>query len=377
MSSAASSNAPVADRLRQWDWEAIRLSLYSKTAVDVERALAKPLLDQGDIQALLSPAAADYLEPMAQRAYALTRQRFGQAIQMYIPLYLSNLCSNECSYCGFSVNQPIRRLALSAEQIVREGAAIRSRGYQHLLLVSGEAETKVGAAYFRRALQLLRPQFAQLSLEVQPLTTAEYQMLVEEGLHAVLVYQETYQRAVYARHHLRGKKQDFDWRLETPDRLGQAGVSKIGVGALLGLADWRTDSWFTLQHVRLLEQTYWRSRYSISFPRLRPCSSNREQFSGMSERELVQLICACRIASPQAELSLSTRESAAFRDQVLPLGITSMSAESSTQPGGYAEQDARLEQFRIDDARSTAQVAAAIRARGFQPVWKDWDPAFR
>ncbi|MGL4626700.1 MAG: 2-iminoacetate synthase ThiH, partial [Plesiomonas shigelloides] len=172
MSSAASSNAPVADRLRQWDWEAIRLSLYSKTAVDVERALAKPQLDQGDIQALLSPAAADYLEPMAQRAYALTRQRFGQAIQMYIPLYLSNLCSNECSYCGFSVNQPIRRLALSAEQIVREGAAIRSRGYQHLLLVSGEAETKVGAAYFRQALQLLRPQFAQLSLEVQPLTTA-------------------------------------------------------------------------------------------------------------------------------------------------------------------------------------------------------------
>ncbi|HAD44120.1 MAG TPA: 2-iminoacetate synthase ThiH, partial [Plesiomonas shigelloides] len=304
-------------------------------------------------------------------------QRFGQAIQMYIPLYLSNLCSNECSYCGFSVNQPIRRLALSAEQIVREGAAIRSRGYQHLLLVSGEAESKVGAAYFRQALQLLRPQFAQLSLEVQPLTTAEYQMLVEEGLHAVLVYQETYQRAVYARHHLRGKKQDFDWRLETPDRLGRAGVSKIGVGALLGLADWRTDSWFTLQHVRLLEQTYWRSRYSISFPRLRPCSSNREQFSGMSERELVQLICACRIASPQAELSLSTRESAAFRDQVLPLGITSMSAESSTQPGGYAEQDARLEQFRIDDARSTAQVAAAIRARGFQPVWKDWESAFR
>ncbi|QWK97094.1 2-iminoacetate synthase ThiH [Plesiomonas shigelloides] len=377
MSSVASSNAPVADRLRQWDWEAIRLSLYSKTAVDVERALAKPQLDQGDIQALLSPAAADYLEPMAQRAYALTRQRFGQAIQMYIPLYLSNLCSNECSYCGFSVNQPIRRLALSAEQIVREGAAIRSRGYQHLLLVSGEAETKVGAAYFRQALQLLRPQFAQLSLEVQPLTTAEYQMLVEEGLHAVLVYQETYKRAVYARHHLRGKKQDFDWRLETPDRLGQAGVSKIGVGALLGLADWRTDSWFTLQHVRLLEQTYWRSRYSISFPRLRPCSSNREQFSGMSERELVQLICACRIACPQAELSLSTRESAAFRDQVLPLGITSMSAESSTQPGGYAEQDARLEQFRIDDTRSTAQVAAAIRARGFQPVWKDWEPAFR
>ncbi|MGL5148299.1 MAG: 2-iminoacetate synthase ThiH [Plesiomonas shigelloides] len=377
MSSAASSNAPVADRLRQWDWEAIRLSLYSKTAADVERALAKPQLDQGDIQALLSPAAADYLEPMAQRAYALTRQRFGQAIQMYIPLYLSNLCSNECSYCGFSVNQPIRRLALSAEQIVREGAAIRSRGYQHLLLVSGEAETKVGAAYFRQALQLLRPQFAQLSLEVQPLTTAEYQMLVDEGLHAVLVYQETYRRAVYARHHLRGKKQDFDWRLETPDRLGQAGVSKIGVGALLGLADWRTDSWFTLQHVRLLEQTYWRSRYSISFPRLRPCSSNREQFSGMSERELVQLICACRIASPQAELSLSTRESAAFRDQVLPLGITSMSAESSTQPGGYAEQDARLEQFRIDDARSTAQVAAAIRARGFQPVWKDWESAFR
>ncbi|WP_435132327.1 2-iminoacetate synthase ThiH [Plesiomonas shigelloides] len=377
MSSAASSNAPVADRLRQWDWEAIRLSLYSKTAADVERALAKLQLDQGDIQALLSPAAADYLEPMAQRAYALTRQRFGQAIQMYIPLYLSNLCSNECSYCGFSVNQPIRRLALSAEQIVREGAAIRSRGYQHLLLVSGEAETKVGAAYFRQALQLLRPQFAQLSLEVQPLTMAEYQMLVEEGLHAVLVYQETYQRAVYARHHLHGKKQNFDWRLETPDRLGRAGVSKIGVGALLGLADWRTDSWFTLQHVRLLEQTYWRSRYSISFPRLRPCSSNREQFSGMSERELVQLICACRIASPQAELSLSTRESAVFRDQVLPLGITSMSAESSTQPGGYAEQDARLEQFRIDDARSTAQVAAAIRARGFQPVWKDWEPAFR
>ncbi len=371
MRESFTSLTPVADRLRALSWDDIRLRLYSKTAADVERALTRSQLDLDDFQALISPAAAPYLERMAQRAQQKTVQRFGRAVQLYIPLYLSNLCANECSYCGFSMNLPIRRMALNPAQIAREGQAIRSRGYQHLLLVSGEAETKVGMPYFVQALDLLRPHFAHLSMEVQPLDEAQYRELAEHGLDAVLVYQETYHPVSYALHHLRGKKKDFHWRLETPDRLGRAGINKIGFGALFGLSDWRTDAFFVAQHLTLLEQVYWRSRYSISFPRLRPCAGKGAQQSGMSERELVQLICAYRLFNDQVELSLSTRESARFRDQVFPLGITAMSAESSTQPGGYAEQDARLEQFSIDDNRTTAEVAAAILARGYQPVWKD------
>ncbi|EKY3090929.1 2-iminoacetate synthase ThiH [Cronobacter dublinensis] len=362
------------DRWRTLDWDDIRLRIHSKTGRDVARALAASHPDREDMMALLSPAALEYLEPLAQRAQQLTRQRFGNTVSFYLPLYLSNLCSNECTYCGFSMSNRIKRKTLNDEEIARECAAIKAMGFEHLLLVTGEHQNKVGMDYFRHHLPAIRRQFASLQMEVQPLSQADYAELKTLGLDGVLVYQETYHEAVYAKHHLRGHKQDFFWRLETPDRLGQAGIDRIGLGALTGLSDcWRTDNYLVAEHLLWLQQRYWQSRYSVSFPRLRPCAGGIQPASVMDERQLVQLICAFRLLAPEVELSLSTRESPHFRDNVVPIAINTVSAFSRTQPGGYADGHAELEQFTPHDERRPEEVAASLAQRGLQPVWKDWD----
>lgn len=362
------------DRWRQLNWDDIRLRINAKTNADVERALAARQLSRDDMMALLSPAAAGYLEPLAQRAQRLTRQRFGNTVSFYVPLYLSNLCANDCTYCGFSMSNRIKRKTLDEAEILRECEAIRSMGFEHLLLVTGEHQSKVGMDYFRQHLPAIRQRFASLQMEVQPLTQDEYAELKSLGLDGVMVYQETYHEAVYARHHLKGKKQDFFWRLETPDRLGRAGIDKIGLGALIGLSDsWRVDCFILAEHLLWLQQRYWQTRYSISFPRLRPCAGGIAPASLMDERQLVQAICAFRLLSPEVELSLSTRESPQFRDRTIPLAINNVSAFSKTQPGGYADNHPELEQFAPHDERRPEEVARALERQGLQPVWKDWD----
>ncbi|WP_312585935.1 2-iminoacetate synthase ThiH [Atlantibacter sp.] len=362
------------DRWRELDWDDIRLRINSKTPDDVERALHCARPGREEMMALLSPAAEALLEPLAQQAQRLTRQRFGHTVSFYVPLYLSNLCANDCTYCGFSMSNRIKRKTLDAGEIARECAAIKALGFDHLLLVTGEHQTKVGMDYFRTHFPAIRRQFASLQMEVQPLAEHEYAELKTLGLDGVMVYQETYHEAVYARHHLRGNKQDFFWRLETPDRLGRAGIDRIGLGALIGLSDsWRVDCYMVAEHLLWLQQHYWKSRYSVSFPRLRPCTGGVEPASIMDERQLVQTICAFRLLVPEVELSLSTRESPAFRDNVIPLAITSVSAFSKTQPGGYADDHPELEQFAPHDSRRPEEVAAALSRSGIQPVWKDWD----
>ncbi|MEH0667595.1 2-iminoacetate synthase ThiH [Vibrio scophthalmi] len=366
---------------QRMDWDDIRLSIYAKTHQDVERALAKSKRDLEDFKALISPSAEPYLEQMAQQSYALTRKRFGNTIGLYIPLYLSNLCANACTYCGFSMENRIKRRTLTEQEIAAEIDAIKSMKFDSVLLVTGEHQTKVGMDYFRRALPLVKAHFNYLAMEVQPLDEGQYRELKSLGLDAVMVYQETYHRRTYAQHHLRGNKTDFDYRLETPDRLARAGIDKIGIGALIGLDDWRTDCFYVAAHLDYLERTYWQTRYSISFPRLRPCEGNVSEGkiqpkSVMSDKQLVQLICAYRLLNPTVELSLSTRESPQFRDNVLPLGVTSMSAASKTQPGGYAMQDVELEQFEISDERSAESVEQALRSKGYDPVWRDWNAIY-
>ncbi|WP_042652179.1 2-iminoacetate synthase ThiH [Aeromonas encheleia] len=352
------------------------MSIRAKTAQDVELALGKPRRSLQDFMALISPAAEAYLPQLAQLAESLTRQRFGNTVGFYVPLYLSNLCANDCSYCGFSMSNRLKRKTLNAEEIERECLAIKARGFDSVLLVTGEHETKVGMGYFREMMPIIRRHFSTVGMEVQPLSEAEYAELKTLGLDAVMVYQETYHAPAYARHHLRGNKQDIAWRLATPDRLGRAGIDKIGLGALIGLSpDWRADSYFVAEHLSWLERHHWQSRYSLSFPRLRPCTGGLQPEVTMTDRQLVQLICAWRLLSPTLDLSLSTRESPAFRNGALRLGITQMSAESRTQPGGYAEGDEEeLEQFAIHDDRALGEVAAAVRQAGLQPVFKDWEP---
>lgn len=362
---------------KQHDFTEIGREIRRKTAADVRRALVRvgTGLELDDLAALLSPAADSFLEEMAQLSHHLTVQRFGHTMQLYAPMYLTNICANVCTYCGFSAKNSIPRKALSDAEILAEAKVLQKHGFDHVLLVTGESG-RYGVEYLRNALRLLRPLFANLSMEVQPLSEAEYAALTHDGLSAVLVYQETYDPAVYARHHLKGPKSDMAWRLDTPDRLGQAGLKKIGLGALYGLSDWRSEAWFVGLHLRYMEKRHWRSRYSISFPRLRPHEGSEIEIMSFNERNLVQSACAFRLFSQEVELALSTREGAAFRDHALRLGFTSMSAGSCTNPGGYAGEAETLKQFDIDDSRSPAEVSALLRRQGYDPIWKDWDSTY-
>jgi 2-iminoacetate synthase len=349
--------------------------IAAKTESDVRRALRRGHgeLSLDDWAALLSPAAVPFLEEMAQLSQQRTTLRFGRTMQLYAPLYLSNICGNICTYCGFSAENRIARIVLDDQQIRAEADALSSMGLQHVLLLTGESP-RVGADYLAHALRVLRPRFASLSCEVQPLSVEDYLRLGNEGMSAVMVYQETYDPQTYPRHHLRGPKSDMKYRLETPDRLGEAGIKKMGLGALYGLSDWRAEAWFVGLHVRYLENRFWRSRLSISFPRLRPHEGGDKQaLSSFDERDLVQATCAFRLLSQEVELSLSTRESARFRNHAFRLGFTAMSAGSRTNPGGYSSKPDSLEQFAVDDSRSPAEVAQFLRSQGYEPVWKDWD----
>ncbi len=356
-----------------YNWDEVKESIYNKTAADVERALLATRANLEDFKALISPAAQPYLEQMAAKSRALTLKRFGKVMQMYIPLYLSNACANACVYCGFNHSNDIQRITLTLDQVKQEIAVIKSMGFDHLLLVTGEHPKDCGFSYLKDVIELVKPHFSQVSIEVQPMKTEEYKELVDAGLNTVYIYQETYHKERYAVYHPAGKKSNFSFRLETPDRLGEAGVHKVGLGCLLGLEDWRTDSFFTAAHLDYLEKNYWRTRYSISFPRLRPHAGSFEPNSPASDRDLAQLIMAYRIFNPDVDLSLSTRESVKFRDNMMQLGITAMSAGSKTEPGGYAVYNKALEQFKVADDRSPEVVCDMIKAKGYEPVWKDWD----
>jgi len=360
----------------QYNWDEEKASIYNKTAKDVERALGAEKRTLDDFKALISPAAVPYLEEMAQLSHALTLKRFGKTMQMYIPMYLSNECQNICTYCGFSLDNKMPRRTLTGYEILKEITAIKQLGYEHILLVTGEANKTVGVDYFKKALDIIVPHFSHISMEVQPMDQADYEALIEKGLNTVLVYQETYHKADYKKHHPKGKKSNFYYRLATPDRLGRAGVHKIGIGALYGLEDWRVDSFFTALHLDYLERTYWQTKYSISFPRLRPFSGGLAPKVEMNDRDLVQLICAYRIFDEEVELSISTRETEKFRNNIIKLGITSMSAGSKTNPGGYEIEPQSLEQFEISDERSPQEIVQILEAQGYEAVWKDWEMAY-
>jgi 2-iminoacetate synthase len=361
------------ETLQQYSWDETKNSIYNKTAKNVEAALANPSKTLEDFKALISPAAKPYLEEMAQLSQRITQKRFGKTIQLYVPLYLSNECSNSCVYCGFRHENKTNRVTLDKEQVMREIEVIKAMGYEHILLVTGEQPKKNGFDYLQQMIRLIKPYFSLISIEVAPLDIEEYKGLVDEGLHSVYVYQETYNTERYSEYHPRGKKANMQYRLETGDRLGESGVRKVGLGCLLGLEDWRTDSFFTAVHLHYLEKTWWRTKYSVSFPRIRPFAGSYTPNSIVSDSDLLQLICAYRIFNEEVEIALSTREQAIFRDNMLKLGVTSMSAGSKTEPGGYTQSNKELEQFAISDDRSPKELADMIKSNGYEVVWKDWD----
>ena len=365
--------------LEKIDWDATTEAIYAKSDADVRRALAKSHLDVEDFMALISPAAEPSLETMAQLSYRYTRERFGNTMQIFIPLYITNSCTNSCVYCGFHVSNPMKRTILTEEEMVNEYKAIKKLGpFENLLIVTGENPVKAGVPYIARSLDLARPYFSNLKIEVMPLSVEEYEELTHHGMNGVICFQETYHKANYNIYHPRGMKANFEWRVNGFDRMGQAGVHSIGMGVLVGLEkEWRTDITMMAHHLRYLQKHYWKTKYSFNFPRMRPSENGGFQPNVvMSDRELAQVTFATRIFDHDVDISYSTRESASFRNHMARLGVTTMSAESKTDPGGYYSSPQALEQFHVSDERKTGEVAAALRALGIEPVWKDWDQSF-
>jgi 2-iminoacetate synthase len=349
------------------------------------------LVPNAEFAELISPSAD--LEELAQRAHAATLQYFGRTIRLFAPLYLSNECINICKYCGFSRDNPILRVTLTPEQVKTEARYLWEQGFRHILLVAGEHPHFVSSNYLRDCVARLQPEWPSISLEVGPMETEDYQPIVAAGAEGLVVYQETYDRSVYQAMHQSGPKTDFDWRLETPERAYAAGFKRLGIGALLGLADWRSEAMAVAAHIEYLLRNCWRAQITVSIPRLRPAAGEFQPLVRVSDRDLVQFICALRLTFPEIGIVLSTRESAKLRDGLLPLGVTMISAGSHTEPGGYtgqgrddlhltkagrrieSEGEYATEQFEIADGRSPSEVAGVLEAMGYEPVWKDWEGA--
>jgi 2-iminoacetate synthase len=371
----------------------------------IRESLGRTRLSLADFAHLIAPAGAELLEPLCHRSQALTRQRFGKVIRLFAPLYLSNECVNNCKYCGFSRDNPILRVTLSVEEVAREARALKAMGFRNILLVAGEHPKFVSNGYLADCVRALHEEIPSISLEVGPMEAEDYRPIVQAGADGLVVYQETYDRGIYAEMHTAGPKRNFDWRLETPERAFAAGFRRLGIGALYGLGDWRREAMAVAAHAEYLLRNCWKAQLTISLPRLRPCAGEFEPLTRMTDRELAQLVCAFRLFLPDAGLVLSTREPAKLRDGLIPLGVTLISAGSHTEPGGYTgagkdkihhtERGRIVElaagssewavsghratnatgQFDIADERSPEEMAELIRRLGYEPVWKDWDAA--
>lgn len=364
-----------------------QLELYPQTEIEqiianttpaqIDLALQQQRLSINDFSRLLSPNITDsQLELMAERAQRITRQRFGRIILLYAPLYLSNECFNGCKYCGFSADNHFSRKTLTLEEIVREAKYLRSQGFRHMLLLTGEAPKVAGIDYLESSIKIIKEYCGSVSIEVFPMDTVGYQRMVTAGVDGLTVYQETYDPELYRELHPYGPKSDYKYRLDAPERAGMAGLRRIGIGSLLGLGNSLSDVFYSGLHGLYLARKFWRTQVTLSFPRLCPADGGFQPNSIVDDRQLTQFICAMRLLIPDAGLVLSTRESAELRDNLLPLGITQMSAGSCTAPGGYGEESPDAEQFAISDQRSPAEVEELLKSRGYEAVWKDWDGAF-
>ena len=366
------------DLLADWTPEKIHALIRSSTERDVAAALgAAGRFEPRHLAALLSPAAESFLEPLAQISASWTRQRFGRAVQFFAPLYVSNYCCNGCRYCGFnrSTTNTVRR-ALTLEEAEAEAAYLAEQGFGHILLVAGEDLKNTPPAYFAELTRRIRPRFASVQVEIYSLSLDGYKLLVDAGVDGMTMFQETYNPEVYAEYHPSGPKKDFANRIDSFERAAQAGLTFVGLGALLGINDWREEGFCLGLHAAYLQKRYWRTSVAISFPRMRPAHGGQPPAHPVSDANLVQLMCALRTQLPDVTMTLSTRELPGFRERLVQLAATKMSAGAKTTPGGYTEETEAEAQFEVADKRSLQEVAAAITALGFDPVMKDWDRAY-
>jgi len=345
--------------------------IESRSSAAVEQALAKDVLDMYDFAALLSPAAADYLELMAQRAQQVTRQHFGNVIFLFTPMYISNYCENRCRYCSFSSRNKIARKQLTLDEIAAECDTVKSTGIRHILVLTGESPRLTSFDYVHQAISLIHEHFASVSIEIYPLDQEQYKTLIKSGVDGLTIYQETYNRAVYTYMHEGGPKADYEFRLAAPERACNSNIRAVTLGPLLGLHDSSEEAFYTALHLAYLQRTYPSVEFSVSFPRIRPLAGEFQVDYPVGDRRFVQILLAFRLFQPSMGITLSTRESAAFRNNLIPLGITKMSAGVSTSVGGHSGFS-DSSQFEIDDTRSVEEMKRDLHAHGFQPVMHDW-----
>ncbi|MEW6663335.1 MAG: 2-iminoacetate synthase ThiH [Bacillota bacterium] len=357
-------------RFQEFDFD----GFFSRVSpVDVRRVLEKGRLDAGDFLALLAPAAEGLLEEMAQKAHRLTLQHFGRAMVLYTPLYLSNYCINHCSYCGFTAGNRVKRRTLTLEEVEAEAKVIAATGLKHILVLTGESRHHAPVEYIADCVRVLKGYFSSIGIEVYPMEEEEYHYLVETGVDSLTIYQEVYDAKIYDQVHLRGPKKDYRFRLDAPERGCRAGMRAVNVGALLGLGDWRRETFFGGLHANYIQNTYPEVEMSYSVPRLRPHSGDFIIPHPVTDKNLVQVLLALRLFMPRLGLTLSTRERAALRDKLIPLGITKMSAGSCTSVGGRTLSGTE-DQFAIADERNVAQIREVLLKSGYDPVFKDWHP---
>lgn len=352
------------------------LSEKSKKATrqDVIKSLSKSRLSLEDFAILISPAADEFLEIMAQRSKQITERNFGKTIRMFVPLYVSNTCVNNCKYCGFAKRNNIERKTLTFDEVRKEVEATHKMGFRSILLVAGESPKLVNLGYIDECIKIAAEKFPSVSVEIAPSPVAIYKNFVKNGCEGLTVFQETYDTEIYKEMHPSGPKSNFKWRLATPERAAQAGMRVVGLGALFGLNDWRFETLACAMHAKYLYKNYYRTRVGISLPRMRPAESHfvaQNEFVP-NDRDLVKIICALRMYLEHLTITVSTREPRYLRDGLVGLGVTQMSAASSTKPGGYAEKDSSGEQFNINDDRSVEEFSEMIRSKGYEPVWKDF-----
>lgn len=357
----------VVSRMKAYD--------YNKyTADDVKRALEAEYLSTEDFGALLSPAAGPFLEQMARRATIETGKHFGSSVCLFTPLYIANYCENYCIYCGFNCHNKIRRAKLDYDGIRREMEAIAKTGMEEILILTGESRKMSDVEYIGKACEIAHEYFKNVGIEVYPMNTDEYAYLHKCGADYVTVFQETYNSDKYETLHLAGHKRIFPYRLNAQERAIRGGMRGVAFAALLGLDDFRKDAYAVGTHAYLLQRKYPHAEISFSCPRLRPIINNDKiNPKDVHERQLLQVMCAYRIFMPFAGLTISTRERAGFRDNVVGMCATKISAGVSTGIGSHTEEESKGDnQFEISDDRSLDEVCAAIRAKGLQPVLNDY-----
>ncbi len=359
--------------IKKYPYDYVKELIYNADENKILNSLHKNTLNEKDLAYILSPKADKYIEKMANLSRNITLSRFGKTIKIYAPVYLSNYCTNACVYCGFNRSNKIPRMALSMEEIQKEIEIVAKSGIQNVILVTGDNMKKFSVDMLQEAVVLCSRYFSLVSIEVPSLTADEYINLHKAGADGLTMFQETYIEELYPKFHPSGPKSNYLYRLDTPERAAASGMRFIGLGALLGLADYRIDTFYLCMHNRYLSRKYWKSSISASFPRIRNAAGEYTPENDVNDKTLLQLMFAYRIFNHDAGINISTRENAIFRDKLIHLGATIMSAGSKTEPGGYSASQEEAGQFQIEDNRSVDEFCNAVRNQGYDPVMKDWD----